>query len=368
MSYEWASRNILTNKIAFALMYDQRIQLEHLDSDDAAVILNYVMDWLDLYLCSQTAFPIWADKLSAAILSSKENIMRSVVDNPFPWLLFGFKVRSIPIYQEGMRYAVGYYLRRIYPDRKLMLQLLDGEQMLLNIIEEESYRVSDVVKRLEENFQVLAAGYNGKDLRRHLPFLVQTKIQEDANLVWLHWLNTTLLNTDDRHRLAWDYDDGMAFGSNYSNDGKHGSRPGWILPTVARRLDRGEVHEQELLEQWKSSTENHTELPNMSQDDELRPELAKILAKASYRIHELFKWHNGTALTFGERDDQVFDTYRCLDFRGHTYPWESEAPWSIYEPNVGLSENSTYWSASESEKYYPDYDQESDEDRWNGMW
>lgn len=48
--------------------------------------------------------------------------------------------------------------------------------MLPKIIEEESYRLSDVVKWLGENFQVLAAGYNGKDLRRHLPFLVQTKI------------------------------------------------------------------------------------------------------------------------------------------------------------------------------------------------
>lgn len=115
-------------KIAFALMYDQRTQLEHLDSDDAAVILNHVMDWLNLYMCSRTAFPIWADKLSAAILSSKEHIVRNVVENPFPRLLFGFKVRSIPIYQEGMRYAVGYYLRRIYPDRKLMLQHLGGEQ------------------------------------------------------------------------------------------------------------------------------------------------------------------------------------------------------------------------------------------------
>lgn len=179
------------------------------------------------------------------------------------------------------------------------------------------------------------------------------------NLLWLHRLNTTLLNTDDHHRLAWDYDYGMAFGSDYSNDGRHGSRPGWILPTVARRLDRGEVHEQELLEQWKSYTENHTELPNVSQDDELRPELAKILAQASYRIHELFKWHNGTALTFGERDDQVFDTYRCLDFKSHTYPWESEAPWSVYEPNVGLAENPTYWSANESGNNHQDHDQGS---------
>jgi hypothetical protein len=339
-------------------MYDQRIEVAHLSAENAPIILNDVMDWFDLYICPKTATAIWADRLSAAVLSSNENIMRDVSHNPFPWLLLGFKVRSIPIYQEGLRYAVGHYLRWLYPDRDLMLKHLSGERELLGVVQKESHRIRELVQRIDQSLQVLAAEYVGKGLRKHLPFLKHSQTKKDANLLWLHWLNNVLLQTMSNFE-PWQEFGGM-FGSDFSDGVKLESWLGWIKPGEARRLDQGEVHEGELIEIWRSYTEEYKELPSVSYDDPLRRELAKILAIARHHIKDLFTWHKNKSTAVREHNE-AFDTYRCVDFRDYTYPWETDTPWSKYVPKVDLQNDSTYWPVERK-----DYDDGSYEGGYGG--
>jgi hypothetical protein len=144
VSHDTAGRIILTNKIAFALLYDQRLDISHLSREDAPVILVSVIEWLDLYLCNRTALPIWADRLSAAALSSEEGVMWNVEEKPFHWLLAGYKVRSRQIYQEGLRYAVGQYLRWRVPNCQVMLNHLGGDkQYYLTLLKRSPKRSSN---------------------------------------------------------------------------------------------------------------------------------------------------------------------------------------------------------------------------------
>jgi hypothetical protein len=205
------------------------------------------------------------------------------------------------------------------------------------------------VKRVEENLQVLAAEYQGIGVQTHLPaWMKHTQAHKDANLLWVHWLKSVLLETDPHPNTSgreFLYLDGNDYGSNSGYDeGTLRKRPHWLLPQEAKRLSNGEVHEEELIELWKVRATESTKGSSILYDDSLRRELVKVLTKARHRVRVLFQWHKDSMTTLNELDDEASDTYRCVDFRQHEYPWEKEDDWPIYKPMVGQHEDPMYWS------------------------
>jgi hypothetical protein len=107
--YRCAQRTIITYKIAFALIYNQNIDISQLHRNDTPIILIEVMRWLGVCMCDKSAHPVWADAIAAAILNPTANLLgpAHIVINPFPCLLLGSMIRSKSIYQKALGYCIG---------------------------------------------------------------------------------------------------------------------------------------------------------------------------------------------------------------------------------------------------------------------
>lgn len=103
----------------------------------------------------------------------------------------------------------------------------------------------------------------------------------------------------------------------------------------------------------------------VSGKEQLRRELASILAKARHRVQDHFTWHKDSLTTLGVQDEQLMETSSCVDFGSYVYPWESDALRPTYRPHVGLEDDVNYWPRPRSPDYgqYDSYHDGSDEDR-----
>lgn len=83
-------------------MYDIGVSLSHAAPESAA-ILTCLVDFADAY----GLLPAWTEKLISLMFGHNWNGFDLIAANPLRFLLVARKLRSVSIYQEAMRHAVG---------------------------------------------------------------------------------------------------------------------------------------------------------------------------------------------------------------------------------------------------------------------